>query len=543
MIYFLEKKLNFRLNVTKYPGAILAILISIGYILATYGPHFIIGDSSFWMSEVDDVTQYISGFNMYLSSPWNFPLLAFDSLNYPQGTRVTFVDAIPIYSFVLKLLLPENIAPFNPFGYWIALCLLLQGISAWWITKELNVNSWLFFILLLLTFLTYPALLARIGHISLMSHWVLLFSLALYIRGRRQKKLSIGIWTILLVSIFYINIYLFVMASGIYFAAIFSNKQKFSIGLILKCLIPFLTLTASLFIFLLPLPSDGIARDTGFGFYSMNLLSPFTGGRFIQLQATIMPGQYEGFNYLGLGVIIAFFASLFLIKDNNNHCLRNNWQLMILLLGYFVYSLSDNVYFGSQLVMIIDYPAILDSITSQFRVSGRFFWPVGYCIVIFSFLMLYKYFKNRTIIYIAIMISITMLQIMDVKNHYKKLKDTLSRESISKINYSAWDGVIGNDVKTLYIYPKFKCGGDPNNTILPVMKYAAYRNLNLNTGYISRHNPTCDNLESEIKQSSRTNSAYIFVKGESQKMDVLNKIFPAEKPPVCNEVDFAYICR
>ncbi|HEN3580982.1 TPA: hypothetical protein U5D98_004286, partial [Yersinia enterocolitica] len=175
------------------------------------------------MSEVDDVTQYISGFNMYLSSPWNFPLLAFDSLNYPQGTRVTFVDAIPIYSFILKLLLPENIAPFNPFGYWIALCLLLQGISAWWITKELNVDSWLFFILLLLTFLTYPALLARIGHISLMSHWVLLFSLALYIRGRRQKKLSIGIWTILLVSIFYINIYLFVMASGIYFAAIFSN--------------------------------------------------------------------------------------------------------------------------------------------------------------------------------------------------------------------------------------------------------------------------------------------------------------------------------
>ncbi|HEN3648047.1 TPA: hypothetical protein U5E43_004226, partial [Yersinia enterocolitica] len=143
VIYFLEKKLNFRLNVTKYPGAILAILISIGYILATYGSHFIIGDSSFWMSEVDDVTQYISGFNMYLSSPWNFPLLAFDSLNYPQGTRVTFVDAIPIYSFILKLLLPENIAPFNPFGYWIALCLLLQGISAWWITKELNVDSWL----------------------------------------------------------------------------------------------------------------------------------------------------------------------------------------------------------------------------------------------------------------------------------------------------------------------------------------------------------------------------------------------------------------
>lgn len=85
------------------------VFFSLSYILYTLGWAFISGDANYWNVEDSDITQHLSGINVYLSSPWQFPLLGFDGLNYPIGTRVTFVDGIPIFAFLLKLFLPRDI--------------------------------------------------------------------------------------------------------------------------------------------------------------------------------------------------------------------------------------------------------------------------------------------------------------------------------------------------------------------------------------------------------------------------------------------------
>ncbi len=522
-------------------GLLLALALGVGFVVLTFDARFVLGTSSYWQTEVDDVTQYIAGFNMYFVSPWQHPLLAFDSLNYPQGTRATFVDVIPLYALLLKLLLPASLAPFNPYGFWVALCFVLQAVGAWWISRESRVNSWAFLASLVIVLLVSPALMARLGHISLMSHWIILFALALYVRSRRLQVLPVAAWAALLVPAFYVNIYLFAMASGIYLATLLSGGIWRDRRTLAAFSLPFIGLFATLFATLLPLPAGDVAREGGFGYFSMNLLAPVLGGSLFQVHASVAPGQGEGFNYLGLGVLIAFIAVLRICHNEGWTLARRHWPLLALMLGYTAYALSSQIYFGSTQILTIKYPKVLDAITSQFRASGRFFWPVGYCVAIFVLVVLHRRLSRGA--FVATALILVSLQVADLKGRHTVLKTTSVREHQQQMNYMAWDTALGGGVRTLYFYPKFKCGAyPPFDTLLPTMKYAAERRYNLNTGYIARYTPICDNIATEIAASALDGSAYVFVKKEFGSVDKVRSLLPADAALQCREVDFAFVC-
>ena len=530
-------------------GLLFCIVAALLYVVMTFGISFVTGSSSYWHSEVDDIAQYISGFNMYFNSPWQLPLLAFNSLNYPDGTRVTFVDSIPLYALVLKAILPSSLSLFNPFGFWVAFVFVLQAVSAWWLSRELRVNSWLFLASLLAVLLTFPALMARLGHVSLMSHWIILFAFAIYIRSHRLNAWQRYPWVVLLVSSFYVNVYLFVMASGIYSASFFASGFRISgrdvfviLRSILDFLLPFIVLLISALFLLLPLQTSDVAREGGFGYFSMNLLSPFLGGRFLQIQATEMAGQGEGFNYLGLGVILAFSVSMVVCNLRDRAFFERHWPLLLVMFGYALYSLSNKVYFGNFLVAIINYPEILGAITSQFRASGRFFWPVGYAVIIFSFLSIYRYLSFR--VFVAFVFAVVLIQIGDIKDRYYLMKSIANRKEVQRINPKEWDVELGSGKKNIYFYPKFKCGkNSPHESLLPLMLYASKRGLNINTGYIARHTPSCDDVEAEIAASKPSESVYVFVSDEFDSEAAIKRMFPDDFKLQCNKVDFAFVCH
>lgn len=530
-----------RLVPTGLLGLGVSLTLGISFAIATFGLPFILGTTSFWQTEVDDVTQYIAGFNMYFTAPWQYPLLSFNSLNYPQGTSATFVDAIPLYALLLKLLLPASLAPFNPYGFWVALCFTLQAICAWWISRELRVSSWGFLISLVVVFLVSPALMARLGHISLMSHWIILFALGLYIRSCRTQSMQAMAWAALLIPAFYVNIYLFAMASGIYFVTLLSAGTLPVRRTLVAFALPFVGLIATLFITLLPLPVGEVTREWGFGYYSMNFLAPILGGSLFQVHAKDVLGQYEGFNYLGLGVLLALIAALYICRVEKWMFFRRHWQLFVLLMVFTAYSLSSEVYFGSIQVLTIKYPKIFDFITSQFRASGRFFWPVGYAIAIFALFFLHRRLRPRAFFVVALML--VLLQLGDLKDRYSILKTTANRPAVPQMDYSLWDKTLGHEVQTLYFYPKFKCGAHPpHDSLLPTMKYASERGYNLSTGYIARYTPRCDGIEEEIAASAVKNSAYIFVKKEYGGLERINSLLPSNTQLQCREVDFAFVC-
>jgi len=501
-----------------------------------------LGTSSYWLTDAEDITQYIAGFNYYFISEWHFPLLAFDSLNYPGGTRATFVDAIPLYALILKLILPHSLYPFNPFGYWVAFCFVMQGIGSWLIAKELRINCIFTTITLAAILSAFPALLFRLGHISLMSHWIILFSLALYFEAKRISKLQIIKISILLFVSFYINIYLFVMASAIYFAsALLIIRNDFSLKKIGAALLPFVLVLTSTLLFLFPLPPGGGTGDSGFGFYSMNLLSPFYGGTIFDLQLPMMFGQkYEGFNYLGLGTIIALSITLF-VNKNIHKSIKSNFSLFVVLCILFLYSLSGDIYFSNALVAKLYYPHVTDTLTAQFRASGRFFWPVGYVLSIYGIYKIYKLpsFKTR---YILLLIVFS-IQYVDLVNQFSLFKERSSRQALEQINYKVWEEDIkNNDIKNIYFYPKFRCGGDPMKTLLPIMNLSSKLNINLNTGYIARYMPSCDDYAKEIKKSPKSGSLYIFDSNSYTESDVGRFLINKENFS-CLRRDFAYVCR
>jgi hypothetical protein len=523
-------------------GLVVVLCLSLGFVWGTFGESFIRGQSTFWQTDAQDITQYMAGFNLYFSAPWKYPLLAFDSLNYPVGIRATFVDIIPLYALLLKLLIPASWAPFNPFGVWVAGCFVLQAVGAWWVARELRANSWAFMLSLAAFMLMTPALLSRVGHISLMSHWIVVFAIALYLRGWRLKAMPMAGWTFLLVSAFYINIYIFVMAAGIYAAAAASVMQARSMRYCLHATVPLWALLISLLLTLMPLPSGGVTREWGFGYYSMNVLSPLIGGRIVTLTAQVGAGQYEGFNYLGLGLIIALVlvCSNSTTRAHAQEALRRHWVLASLLLVYSVYALSNQIYIGSMQVATVSYPGITKALTSQFRVSGRFFWPVAYVLMIGAWWMLFNRHGQRR--FLSVAITLTVVQLADLTSVYANLQSTLTRPPAQHLQRAAWDATIPAQVKTLYFYPKFKCGQTPaHDSLLPVMHYASLRGLNLNTGYISRYTPLCDDMAREIANSRPHESAYVFVRKEFSGLEKIRPILPASAT-ACHEVDFAFIC-
>lgn len=535
-----------------WAGAASVMLLAAAYIGLVFGPAFVSGHSSFWRTDAEDITQYMAGFNMYFSAPWRFPLLAFDSLNFPHGTRSTFVDAVPLYALLLKLLVPASWAPFNPYGAWVALCFVLQAVGAWWIARELGARSWSFLLSLTFMLLTMPALLSRIGHTSLMSHWIVLFAIALYLRGSRRGMLATVGWSVLLVSAFYVNVYLFTMASAIYAAAIVFSLQRHRLlpggwaGASLRTLaaaaLPVGALLATLPLTLLPLEPGGVTREWGFGYYSMNLLSPFAGGYIVRLTVPVGPGQYEGFNYLGLGILAAL--TLVLSKSEPRVRLKrmlvHHAALAWLMAFFVVYALSSQIYLAETQIATVTYPGLAGAVTSQFRASGRFFWPVGYLLLVALWWLIYRQGANKRFMVVAV--ALTALQAADLTQVFRSLQSTLARPPAVHLRHEAWNAAIPEHIRSLYFYPKFKCAKNLAQTsLLPTMHYASVRGLNLNTGYIARYTPACNDMAREIAGSSPAESAYVFVRSEFPDAGKVRSLFPSTSVQ-CTEIDFALVC-
>ncbi len=49
-------------------------------------------------------------------------------------------------------------------------------------------------------------------------------------------------------------------------------------------------------------------RAAGYDYYSMNLLAPISGGKLGQTLINATGGQYRGFNYLGMGVLLVYYS-------------------------------------------------------------------------------------------------------------------------------------------------------------------------------------------------------------------------------------------
>lgn len=156
----------------------------------------------------------------------------------------------------------------------------------------------------------------------------------------------------------------------------------------------------------------------GFDFYSANLLS-FINPMYGSALFRVLPsgsGQYEGFSYLGLGLIFSLIGLFFLsFYRKSSFYSRDYLFLMILLVAYFIFSLSNVIQIGPHRVTLFNikhFPK-LENILGVFRVPGRFIWPVFYFIQFFILIEIYDVFSFSLIKRGVILVLLLILQIFD----------------------------------------------------------------------------------------------------------------------------------
>ena len=511
---------------------------------------FMRGVSSYWRTDIADVTQYVSGFNAFFSEPWAWPLLRIRGLNAPEGTLATLVDLVPLYASLLKVVVPGDRFPFNPYGYWIAMAYLLMAAGAWWLLREARLPRYGALVALTGLLLVMPALNGRVllGHVSLTSHWVILFALALYLRGGRSRRTVLAPWAVLLVGTFYINLYLFAMTGVVFAADVVRFVGVASWGATLRnALVPPGLILASLPLTMLPIPHVPGVPEPGFGYYALNRLAPFVdGGRLTSWMTRdrlwFVEGHYEGYNYLGAGALALLGVAIVLCLRHDRGFVARHRALLIGLALVTVYAASHRVYVGHRLMLESPVPPALGLLVGTFRASGRMFWLVGYALVGFAVVTCARWLSPR--VATGVLALALLLQWLDLAPLRDIVHAGLRRAPQRIVDGALWDAALGPDVRTIYLDPKYGCGRAENahHVILAVQRYAAERRLRLSTGYIARYHPPCDTGPREIAASDPARSVYVFVRGEAAAASPQAQ-FPPGARLQCRELDIAIACR
>lgn len=417
--------------------------------LLLLGSDAIVGVGAYWETAHDDSVQSVAGIRYYLQEGWGIPLLKVEGYGYPEGASLFLTDSIPLAALFAKLVRGFLPAGWHYLGYWLLLCFILQAVSMVALLRSLGWRSHLSAAFGLGFALSQFVFLDRYVHAALMAHFLLIFALAAYVNLRRGERLGAGLARLaaLVALSILVHPYLFVMVLVISTIAVVQVAVDRTINWWVGTV--WLMGTSVLVLGIMAvsgLLSAALSPASGFGFYSLNLLSPIVpqrSGLFPGLQSTIdaTGGQNEGFSYLGFGVLGLLVIHLVWSREMLASFLRRNSILFVGLLLMAVYALSNVVYVGGTLLVRLSIPAPILWLTEQFRSSGRFVWPLSYAIVATVLIGTYRRFGVR--VATLILASALSLQVVDAAQMYRNLESAFRLEHDQQLDTGSWTTLIG----------------------------------------------------------------------------------------------------
>ncbi|AUR52167.1 DUF6311 domain-containing protein [Aquella oligotrophica] len=369
-----------------------------------------------------DMLVHFIGWDFYRHDNWSWPLTYTSSLMYPVGTTMVYTDSIPLFVIILKLFrnyLPE---PFVWHGAWAIINNMLMFYSGSLLFRVLRKDTLLAFIGGLFMLLASPMLFRFYFHFSLASQWLLVFNFILLLKPQINYKADICWQSLLLFVACGIHPYIAFMNMGLAFALVYRLSIQYYLNR--QTRLCWYSLITSLAIFMVVFITSAYffgwffgktqGEAYGFGVYSANVLSLINPqfGSVLLKPLKVGDGQYEGFAYLGIGIILPLlfllvfrFRSFILAKIK-----LSNLGLFIVLAVFTLIAFSNILQIGS---ISINLP-YSGHIFSIFRASGRFIWMLYYFVVIITILVIYDSCANKKIAGL-ILILLLGLQYADTK--------------------------------------------------------------------------------------------------------------------------------
>ena len=398
---------------------IIACILGAVCFLIIYGPYVLnpFYDDWIFMTGERDLTQHYLGFCMYRSSPWQFPIGLVTTASYPHDMSVIYTDAIPLFAFFGKLLNPILPQVFQYLGIYGMISMMLMGGMGALLIYEYSGRVKLSVILSLFYTLAWTMLLRMFYHTSLTSQWLILISLYLW------KRLDLSAHTLknaLIFAVFsaagmLIHPYLWAMSGGIlamcvleYLITARDIKRSLLYGF---CYM----FTGVICLYAFGAFAIGKGANLGAGKYEANLNTLFN-----SMDHGILPGlpvtllQYEGFGYLGLGILFISIVGILTFIVRMRKPVLDIHRLFLFLTAFIfvLFSIVPEVSLGDRVLVYVDLGKVLGTVVGIFRSNGRFIWPVSIMVMTYLLVFAIRNLKGRRL-YILLALAL-FLQVLDL---------------------------------------------------------------------------------------------------------------------------------
>lgn len=541
----------------------LALALGGLFFILVLGPQIIGFSHISWLMNEIDWAQHHLGWHFFRNEAWHLPLGKIISIEHPVGASVGYTDSIPLLALIFKPLTHILPVSFQYFGLWLLLCFCLQGVFAALLMR--TVSSHLIAQLLGAAFFVIsPIMIGRIGHPALCCHWILLACLWLYFRQWKSFSLSTHLsrWAIIVVLSAAVHPFMAIMTLGLAFAfylRLWAVDHTFRLkqSVLSLSLLIFITLFVWWLAGYFEIGAVGQSYGTfGYGYFSMNLASPINpigwsggiwGGKasaLLKAWPAATNGQAEGFNYLGIGMIILglwiILASI--VRPPKFSNLKRLWPLAFICLFFTLLALSHRVTFVNYTLVELKLNRYLLGALSPFRSSGRFFWPVYYSLIFLILTFLLRRYKLQIGIVILLFgLSLQLLDFHKMYGAYGRVRHP-KEEWNNPLKSEIWNE-IGARYKKVILVPPRVCEEETAAPYEPFAYWAANHGLKINSFYLARYNYQkssryCQRLISDVKDGL-VDSKAVYILNKSYLKILKEK---ATLPIVCKTIDGFHVC-
>ncbi len=401
----------------------LCALLGAIFFIAIYGTATLDVTNDIWIYEgydENDITQHYQGWLAFRQAEWTFPILYTDQLGYPGGTYLSYMDVNPIFAVFFKILNPLLPQTFQFFGIFVFMCFILQGLASGMLLWRIKQSS-VFTLIGSMFFISAPIILERaFRHTTLTAHFYVLFAIYFYftvrdkVRSGEKPKLPWQMWVLNITSVgvspYWLAMTMMFTLLSLIEIAKASGKKSY-----LKCAIIFFAngIGAMILAFVLgTIGGESSFERAGFGNYSMNLnafynptsLGGYEWSYFLSTHNQV-GGNYDGFNYLGVGVLLMLFTVV-VFCFNHLSKIENAKTVIIAFLKKYawliaacvfltMFALSNVIKFNSVTLLTIPLPEFILDLCNIYRASSRMFYPVYYILILCGIYGINKYFKGR----------------------------------------------------------------------------------------------------------------------------------------------------